>query len=61
MKSTTGKILAKKYNMNIEKPLYRKNGTWFHMLDRFPTALIDENGYIPFGSEEEMDRFFSDK
>jgi hypothetical protein len=59
MKSVTEKKLAKIYNLELKGPLYRKDGTWFHKLKQFPTALMDENGYIKFETESELDLFFS--
>jgi 5-methylcytosine-specific restriction protein A len=32
---------------------YRETGTWYASLSRFPAALLDDSGYVLFGTEEE--------
>jgi 5-methylcytosine-specific restriction enzyme A len=43
--------------VGAEHALYRKNGTWFHLLERFPGALFDADGFIPFESYEDFKKF----
>ena len=44
----TGRELNEKWNIGAQHALYRKNGTWYHRLDRFPGALCDLHGYVRF-------------
>jgi hypothetical protein len=52
-RSNTARALVKKWNLPVEHALYRKTGDWYHQLERFPGALLDENGYVIFESEAE--------
>ena len=49
----TGKHLNKLWNVGTEHALYHKGSSWYHVLERFPGALFDPNGYVLFTSEEE--------
>ncbi len=44
----TGRELNEKWGIGAQHALYRKDGTWYHRLERFPGALCDKNGYILF-------------
>jgi 5-methylcytosine-specific restriction enzyme A len=33
--------------------LYREDGTWYHVLKKFPGALFDAHGYVLFESRED--------
>jgi hypothetical protein len=52
---TIGRELNDRWNVGAQQARYRKNGTWFHVLDRFPGALFDENGYILFQTQEDYE------
>ena len=49
----TARTLCVEWNVKVQHALYREDGTWYHILRRFPGALFDARGYIMFGSEEE--------
>lgn len=51
-RSDTGASLAARWNVDVRHALYRKTGDWYHQLERFPGALLDENGYVVFETEE---------
>src|SRR5207249_8825112 len=51
-----GNKMNNKWNVNVRQALYRENGTWFHVLDHFPGALFDANGYIIFRTRQEYER-----
>ena len=51
-RSDTAMKRAKRWSLNVRHALYRKTGDWYHQLQRFPGALIDENGYVVFETEE---------
>ena len=55
MERITGKILNKKWNVGALHSLYREDGKWFHLLERFPGALFDANGYILFATKGEYE------
>jgi 5-methylcytosine-specific restriction protein A len=44
--------LAKRWGLQVRHALYRKTGTWYHRLKRFPGALLDADGYVVFESEQ---------
>jgi 5-methylcytosine-specific restriction enzyme A len=48
-----GQARNDEWNVNALHALYRENGTWYHLLERFPGALFDANGYILFDREED--------
>ena len=45
------KELCKRWNLKVKHQLYRKDGTWYHLLTVFPGALLDESGYMLFETE----------
>ncbi len=49
-----GAQLNIQWNVGAQHALYRANGTWYHWLTRFPGALFDENGYVRFGSKDDL-------
>src|SRR5216683_1738836 len=55
MSRQIGRELNKKWNVGAQHALYRKNGTWYHLIERFPGALFDEHGYIVFESKEAVE------
>ncbi len=52
MSRSIGRELNRKWNVGALHALYRKNGTWYHLLERFPGALFDERGYVIFDSKD---------
>jgi len=46
-----GKQLNKKWKVGAQHSLYDKNGKWYHVLNKFPGALFDPDGYILFDTE----------
>lgn len=34
--------------------LYRESGDWYHVLRQFPGALLDQDGYLLFATQEEF-------
>jgi HNH endonuclease len=53
----TGKDIAKERGIDVQHSLYRKTGDWYHILNTFPAALLDESGYIKFETQEDYDLF----
>jgi lysyl-tRNA synthetase class 1 len=51
-KRVTGKQLNIRWKVGALHALYRADGKWFHLLERFPGALFDPHGYILFESKE---------
>ena len=47
----TGRLLNEEWGVNARHALYREDGRWYHVLERFPGALFDANGYIVFDTE----------
>lgn len=45
----TGRQLNTRWRVGAAHALYREDGTWYHVLKRFPGALFDAHGYILFG------------
>jgi len=41
------------WNVGAAHALYHKDSSWYHLLEKFPGALFDPNGYVLFTSEEE--------
>ena len=44
--------LKKKWGVAAVQVRYRETGNWYALLERFPAALFDQNGYILFPTEE---------
>ena len=53
MLKLTGKALNQRWNVGARHALYRKDGRWYHHLERFPGALFDLNGFVVFETKEE--------
>lgn len=49
----TGIALQKLLKLDVNHALYRKNGGWYHNLQKFPGVLFDGNGYVIFKDEGE--------
>ncbi len=54
VKTDTGKNLNKRWNVGAQHALYHKDGTWYQILERFPGALFDHNGYVLFNTKEQF-------
>lgn len=50
-RSNTARSLARHWKIDVRHALYRKTGDWYHQLERFPGAFLDENGYVIFETE----------
>ena len=50
-----GRDLNEQYDVGAQHALYSKGGTWYHLLERFPAALFDANGYVVFGTRREYE------
>jgi 5-methylcytosine-specific restriction enzyme A len=53
MPKITARVLCKEWSINVQHALYREDGTWYHLLQRFPGALFDARGYIVFETEND--------
>jgi 5-methylcytosine-specific restriction enzyme A len=51
----TGKRLNEQWGIGARHALYREDGTWYHLLERFPGALCDTNGYIVFETRQTLE------
>lgn len=56
MAHKTGRTLNEEWKVGARHALYREDGTWYHVLERFPGALFDEHGYILFEDQATLDR-----
>jgi len=52
VRTGSGKALDKEWGIGAAHCLYHKDGTWFNLLERFPGALCDPNGYVLFATKE---------
>jgi hypothetical protein len=52
MPKNIGQDLNVKWGVSAKHALYRENGTWYHLLERFPGALFDMNGYVLFETKD---------
>ena len=43
-----GAMLNHKWGVNAKHALYRDDGRWYHVLEKFPGALFDSHGYVFF-------------
>jgi len=41
-------MLNHKWGVNAKHALYRDDGRWYHVLEKFPGALFDSHGYVFF-------------
>lgn len=51
LRTGSGRQLNKKWSIGAQHVLYHKDGTWFHVLERFPGALCDPHGYVFFADK----------
>jgi hypothetical protein len=49
---TTARQLLSAWGIPARHALYHNEGKWYHRLERFPAALLDQNGYVVFTSKE---------
>lgn len=56
MPRVTARILCAEWGVKVQHALYREDGTWYHVLKRFPGALFDAHGYVMFETEEDYKR-----
>jgi hypothetical protein len=52
-----GKQLNQKWKVGARHALYNTEGRFFMMLERFPGALFDPNGYLLFPTKEDFESF----
>jgi hypothetical protein len=55
-RSNSGRQLQREWDIQALHVLYHHEGTWYHLLERFPGALCDPNGYVLFQTEEDFRR-----
>jgi hypothetical protein len=55
MAKPMGRLLNDEWGVGAKHALYSEKGTWFHVLERFPGALFDANGYIVFESTRDYE------
>jgi hypothetical protein len=48
IRTGSGRQLNRKWSIGAAHVLYHKDGTWYHVLERFPGALCDPHGYVLF-------------
>lgn len=53
-RSNTGRQLQREWSIPAQHVLYHHQGTWFHLLERFPGALCDPHGYVLFETAEDF-------
>ncbi|MBI5771300.1 MAG: hypothetical protein HZA93_26230 [Verrucomicrobia bacterium] len=53
-RSNSGRWLNHEWKVGAAHPLYRKDGTFYMMLESFPGALFDERGYVVFKTKAEL-------
>jgi hypothetical protein len=51
----TGRLLIERWGISARHALYREDGTWYHLLERFPGALCDAHGYILFATRQALE------
>lgn len=49
-----GNSLNTEWGVNAKHALYREDGRWYHVLERFPGALFDAHGYVVFQTEADF-------
>ena len=51
-----GNQLIARWKIPVRQARFRRDGTWFASLTRFPAALCDCNGYVVFGTVADLNR-----
>lgn len=54
-RTNSGRKLNERWNIGAAHALYHREGTWFNLLEWFPGALCDPNGYVLFSSKSEYE------
>jgi 5-methylcytosine-specific restriction enzyme A len=54
MPTINGKYLNLHWGLGARHALYHKDGSWYHVLERFPGALCDPRGFILFESKQAL-------
>jgi len=54
-RTNSGRNLNERWNIGAAHALYHCDGTWFNLLERFPGASCDPNGYVLFASKFEYE------
>jgi hypothetical protein len=49
----SGRELNRRWGIGASHVFYHRDGTWFHVLERFPGALCDPHGYVLFSDKEQ--------
>jgi len=52
----TGEKLNQRWNLRVQQARYNDKGKLYRVLDRFPAALCDPNGYVRFETRREYER-----
>lgn len=47
-RTDSGRRLNRAWGVGVAHAFYHKDGTFYNVLERFPGALFDPNGYIRF-------------
>jgi hypothetical protein len=55
-RTNSGRRLNQEWNVGAAHSLCHKHGEWYHLLEQFPGALFDPNGYVLFETREELGR-----
>ena len=53
VRTGSGRQLNRKWSIGAQHVLYHKDGTWFHVLERFPGALCDPHGFVLFADKQQ--------
>jgi 5-methylcytosine-specific restriction protein A len=53
-RSNSGRSLQIEWKISAKHVLYHHEGTWFHLLENFPGALCDPDGYVVFHTREDF-------
>ena len=51
----TGREMNERWKIGARQARYGRDGNWFSLLDQFPGALCDLNGYILFPTRQEYE------
>lgn len=50
-----GQELNARWRVGAAHALYSEKGTWYHLLERFPGALFDAEGYVVFATKRDYE------
>lgn len=53
-RTNTGRHLQKLWGIPAVHVLYHRGGNWYRLLERFPGALADPNGFVLFQAEADF-------